>query len=144
MKITKAHGIKILKLVSMEDVICDMFEGEDANGNSVVFGKNVFAVNVITGRSAETSLMSVTPWIPFTADEYIPIYYDTLITVVNPMQSFKDYYINVQKKWSNADDEIDFKSSSEKLDEMSEPSDEELEMLEELEALAEMKDKTFH
>ena len=137
MKITKAHGIKILKLVSMEDVICDMFEGEDANGNSVVFGKNVFAVNVISGRSPDTSLMSVTPWIPFTADEYIPIYYDTLITVVNPLQTFKEYYLNVQKKWSN-DDDIDFKSSSEKLDEMSEPSDEELEMLEELEAMTEM------
>lgn len=69
MKINKSLGIKILKLVSMEDIICEMFEGEDTNGNSVVFGKNVFAVNVISGRSAETSLMSVTPWIPFTDDE---------------------------------------------------------------------------
>ena len=141
MKINKSLGIKILKLVSMEDIICEMFEGEDTNGNSVVFGKNVFAVNVISGRSAETSLMSVTPWIPFTDDEYIPIYYDTLITVVTPQASFREYYINIQKKWSQVDDDFDFKSSSDRLDEMSEPSDEELESLE---AMLDSKNKVFH
>lgn len=145
MKITKSNGIKILKLVSMEDVICEMFEGEDSNGNAVVFGKDVFCVNVVTGRSADTTLMSITPWIPFTSDEYIPIYYDTLITVVNPMVSFQEYYINIRKKWaSNDDDEYDFKSSSDKLDELRGPSDEELDLMEEMDALAESKDKTFH
>lgn len=144
MKITKSNGVKIIKLVSMEDVICEMFEGEDANGNAVVFGKNVFQVNVISGRSAETSLMSVTPWIPFTSDEFIPIYYDTVVTVVNPLPSFQEYYINIQKKWASDEDDFDFKSSSDKLDELRGPSDEELDLMEEMDAVAQSKGKTFH
>jgi hypothetical protein len=153
MKIHKSLGIKLLKMQNMEDIVADLFEGTDANENAVLFAKDVMQVNIITGTSQDSSLMSVTPWIPFAADDFIPLYYDSVVTVVTPTSSFKEYYINIRDKWNRSkSDEPEFpdvvRSHSDRLDEVRPPTDDELDELEReeevLEALMESKGTIKH
>lgn len=144
MKISKQLGTRIIKLSNMDDIVCELYEGVDDNNNPIVLGKDCFQINVMTGSSPETSLMNVTPWVPFAKDEFIPIYYDSILTIVTPLTSFEEYYINVRNRWKRDTlEDFDFKSSSDRLDDVEGPTDEELEVMEELEALMSDK-KTLH
>lgn len=138
MKITKPIGIKLVKMNNMDDIVGELFEGEDANGNAVIFGKDVFQVNVIPGASRETSLMSVTPWIPFADDTFIPIYYDSVVTIVTPIASFQEYYINIRNKWNNESKDEAIRSSSDRLDVVKGPTQKELEDIEREEQIEEL------
>lgn len=145
MKISKSLGTRIVKLSNMDDIVCELYEGVDDNDNPIVLGKDCFQVNILPGNSPETSLMNVTPWVPFAKDEFIPIYYDSILTIVTPLTSFEEYYINIRNKWKRESlDDFDFKGSSERLDEVEGPSDQELEVIEELEALMTAKKTTLH
>lgn len=144
MKISKQLGTRIIKLSNMDDIVCELYEGVDDNNNPIVLGKDCFQINVMAGSSPETSLMNVTPWVPFAKDEFIPIYYDSILTIVTPLTSFEEYYINVRNRWKRDTlEDFDFKSSSDRLDDVEGPTDEELEVMEELEALMSDK-KTLH
>jgi len=141
MKINKRIGHKIVKLSNMDDIIAEFFDGEDSEGNSVLFGKDIFLVNILPATNPNNSLMNISPWIQFTADEYIPIYYDSIMTIVNPIASFEEYYISVRKKWSQVDVDAPFRSHDEMLDELDEPTDDELDMIE---AMLDKKNTMLH
>jgi len=141
MKIKKRIGYKIVKLSNMDDLIAEFFDGEDAEGNAVLFGKDIFLVNVLPANNPNNSLMNISPWIQFTADEFIPIYYDSIMTIVNPLPSFQEYYINVKKKWTQIDMDGPFRSHGDRLDELDEPTDEELDIIE---ALFDKKNTVVH
>ena len=131
MKVTQKQGIKIIKLVNMEDLVGEVFSGEDPSGQQCVLIKDAFIVSIINGADPTNSLMNVTPFSPLTDDDLIPIYYDSIVTMFNAKPSFKEYYNNIRTKWKNLPDEVDeFKSHSERLDDIPEPTDEQLDILE--------------
>lgn len=130
MKIHRSLGHKIVKLTNMDDIIAEFYDGEDSEGNHVLFGKDIFLINTLPASNPNNSLMNITPWIQFTKDEYIPLYYDSIMTIVNPLHSFEEYYINVKRKWRNIDPDEPFRSREEMLDDLKEPTDEELDMIE--------------
>lgn len=150
MKVEKSIGIKIIKMSNMDDIVGEMYEATDDNQVHMLLGKDVMQVNVMPGQTRETSLMSVTPWIPFAADdEFVPIYYDSIITIVNPTPSFVEYYDNVRKRWNNSkSDTYDvIRSHADNLDEVRSPTDEELDEIEReemMEAMFEGKKGTYH
>lgn len=149
MKVEKSIGVKIIKMSNLEDIVCETFEATDDNQQPILLGKDVMLVNVIAGKTMDTSLMSVTPWIPFSDDSLVPIYYDNVITIVNPVASFVEYYNNVRQKWNDSKHETHdvVRSHADRLNDVREPTDEELEDIEREEmfdAMMEGKKGTYH
>jgi hypothetical protein len=131
MKVTQRQGIKIIKLVNMEDLVGEVFSGVDPSGQQCILIKDPFLVTILSGADPSNSLMNMTPFSPLTDDELIPIYYDSIVTMFNAKPSFSEYYNNVRDKWKDVEDEVDeFKTHSERLNEVEEPTDEQLDILE--------------
>ena len=115
----------------MEDLVGEVFSGEDPGGQQCILIKDAFLVSIINGGDPSNSLMNVTPFSPLTDDDLIPIYYDSIVTMFNAKKSFAEYYNNIRRKWKNMPDEVDeFKSHAERLDDIAEPTDEQLDLLE--------------
>ena len=128
----------------MEDVVGEVFSGEDPGGQPCVLVKDPFLVSILSGADPSNSLMNMTPFSPLTDDEFIPIYYDSIVTMFSAKASFSEYYQEIRQKWSNIADEVDeFKSPERRLDDIAEPTDEQLDILE---AMLRMKkgDGTIH
>ena len=131
MKVNSRQGIKIIKLVNMEDLVGEVYSGEDPSGQQCILVKEPFLVTILSGASPENSMMNITPWSPLTSDDFIPIYYDSIVTMFNAKSSFAEYYGRIAKKWKNMEDEVDeFKSLNERLDDVAEPTDEQLDLIE--------------
>lgn len=131
MKVNNKQGIKIVKLINMEDIVGEVFSGEDPGGQPCILVKDPFLVSILTGASPENSIMNITPWSPLTSDDFIPIYYDSIVTMFNAKPSFAEYYENIRKKWKDIEDDVDeFKDMNAQMDEIEEPTDEQLDMLE--------------
>jgi len=131
MKVNSRQGVKIIKLVNMEDLVGEVYSGEDPSGQQCILIKDPFLVNILSGTSPENSLMNISPWSPLTSDDFIPIYYDSIVTMFNAKPSFAEYYTRIAKKWKNIEDEVDeFKDMNAQLDEVAEPTDEQLDLIE--------------
>jgi|SaaInl3SG_22_DNA_1037383.scaffolds.fasta_scaffold05437_5 hypothetical protein len=131
MKVTSRQGVKIIKLTNMEDLVGEVFSGEDPSGQQCILIKDAFLVSILNGADPSNSLMNVTPFSPLSDDDFIPIYYDSIVTMFNAKKSFVEYYNGIRKKWKNLPEPVDeFKTTSEHLDDIEEPSDEQLDILE--------------
>jgi hypothetical protein len=108
--------VKLLLIKSGEDLISDVSEmviGEDDSKRVVgyyldkpcvvkIFQKGFSSLDDNKTSGVEVSLH---PWIPLTSDEKIPIPADWLITMVEPMPSLKEMYLNSISKYGKKDSE---------------------------------------
>jgi len=99
-------SVKILLLKSNETLICDvkeMVEKDDPLGKEKVWGyllTNPFKVNVqqpvfLTeedSKSKNSLEVIFSPWILLTDDKKMPIPYDWVVTIVDPIKDIKQMY----------------------------------------------------
>ena len=81
--------IKIIRLQSGEDVICEYSEGDDG----FVTLSNPFAFIIRRDKDFKSSIF-ITPWLPIDVIEknVAQIYNSDILTVLTPVQLIKDYY----------------------------------------------------
>ena len=105
--------VKLSLLKSGEDVIADIQEmilDEKVVG---YFFINPYVVKVLakdygqTGESKTPCQLQLTPWLPLTNDEKIPVAPDWVITIVEPMPQLKTMYEDGVPKDGGQDDQSD-------------------------------------
>ena len=92
-------AIKLAILKSGEDIVADIKELIDYNGNlvSLIFS-NPVVVKLITNQTLLESenenefKVAFYPWIPLSADKNIPIKKDWIVTIVEPVEFVKESY----------------------------------------------------
>jgi hypothetical protein len=98
--------IKLVILKSGEDLISDVHEmvlGEDEPSSVIGYfltkpctirAKNANVLNQEQNSVQKIKFnVTLSPWIPFTPDEKIPIPSDWVVTMVNPTDNLKEMYI---------------------------------------------------
>ena len=115
-------SIKIALLKSGESVIADIKELLHEDQVCGYLFKNPYVVNLapkfgflteevvpdIEPEEGEELNVSFSPWIPLTNDEDMPVRYDWLVTVVNPVKEIQKLYeemINGQDNQTDSTDE---------------------------------------
>jgi hypothetical protein len=124
-------GIKILKLSNSDTIIAKTFTAEDAGGQKCILVRDALNYDVYSG------VLAMSPWVAMVADDYMTIYYDSIITMANPSGPMATYYENIVER---------------KLDDYNIPDDDEAPLSEEevdrweeiMEAVADKKDKSIH
>lgn len=130
--------IKILRLNTGEDIIgCCLMDDE----HGCVSVENPMKVFVRRSQSVGQSMLFILPWLPLeiVEDNFATINYDDIITVIEPKQSFVEYY-------NEAVEQIEAKELEEKLNTEEEDDEEEdvENMQEMLNALRESKKNRLH
>ena len=110
-------SIKLAILKSDEDVVADIKEYVDEEGNVVaLIFENPVAVKLFSNKSvvdAEKSdefSVSFTNWIPLSADTTIPVDKDWVVTIVEPVDAVKKSYeerMNGRRTSATADGRTD-------------------------------------
>jgi len=110
-------SIKLAILKSGEDVVADIKEYVDEEGNVVaLIFENPVAVKLFSNKSvvdAEKSdefSVSFTNWIPLSADTTIPVDKDWVVTIVEPVDAVKKSYeerMNGRRTSATADGRTD-------------------------------------
>ena len=100
--------VKLALLKSGEDIIADIHEmvvGEEDSARVVgYFLQNPCVVKLYgdriesDGKEKKPSKIQLTPWMPLSFDERIPISSDWLVTMVEPISQLKTMYENGVKK----------------------------------------------
>jgi len=128
--------IKILRLNTGEDIIgCCLMDDE----HGCVSVENPMKVFVRRNQSFGQSMLFILPWLPLeiVEDNFVTINYDDIITVIEPKQSFVEYYNGVIEK-------IEAKELEEKLNTEEEDDGDVKNMQEMLNALRESKKNRLH
>jgi hypothetical protein len=140
---TQQTDIKILRLNTGEDIIAECLLDDETN-SVVVAGP----MKVIISRVAEEghTMLIMLPWLPLEIidDNLATINYNDIITMVDPKESFVEYYYNTLDKYNALIEKRDQEGGlnfSDDLDE-EELDDETLEEM--LEVIKERKDKLLH
>jgi hypothetical protein len=138
--------VKIIRLNTGEDVVGNcMF---DDNSNSLLIDCPM-KVMVSRMSSAGQAMLIMMPWLPLEIieDNMASINYDDVITIVNPKESFTEYYFETVKKYNDllekrANDPLE----GEFFDDLEEDEEEieETTMDELLQSLQEKKKGTLH
>jgi hypothetical protein len=135
--------IKIIRLNTGEDIIAHCINDE-ANGTMLLSSP----MRVVVRRMSETttqSMLIMMPWLPLEIieEDLATINHQDIITVVDPKDSFIEYYSNTVEDYKNlidskSDDEL-FSSEFEEDEEYDEETVQEM-----LDLLKEKKNKSIH
>ena len=102
--------VKLAILKSGEDVVADIKELVDDNGNviSLIFS-NPVVVKLITNQTLLESenenefKVAFYPWVPLSADKNIPVRKDWIVTIVEPVELVKNSYEEKMNGRGNGD-----------------------------------------
>ena len=110
-------SIKLAILKSGEDVVADIKEYVDEEGNVVaLIFENPVAVKLFSNKSvvdadkSDELSVSFTTWIPLSADTTIPVDKDWVVTIVEPVDAVKKSYeerMNGRRTSATADGRTD-------------------------------------
>lgn len=110
-------SIKLAILKSGEDVVADIKEYVDEEGNVVaLIFENPVAVKLFSNKSvvdadkSDELSVSFTTWIPLSADTTIPVDKDWVVTIVEPVDAVKKSYeerMNGRRTSTTADGRTD-------------------------------------
>lgn len=94
-------GVKILRLNTGEDIIANCILDDDSN--SVIVNNPMKVVITRAGSLGKTMLLMM-PWLPLelVEEDLAAINYDDIITIVNPKNSFIEYYTNTVDQYQAA------------------------------------------
>jgi len=115
--------VKLVVLKSGEDVIADlqeMMSDDKVIGYFLKFPCKVGLYgekNDVEGNKKTPFQLQLTPWIPLTNDEVIPIPADWVVTIVEPVEKLKEMYLKGLKNYENR------KSKADSSDEQSDSSE---------------------
>ena len=93
--------IKIVLLKTGENIICDAKEiisNENVCGyllgkpHKVLLERPVLLTENVE-ECADTISITLTPWIPLTDDEQVPVFPSSVITLVEPIKTIKEMYL---------------------------------------------------
>jgi len=95
--------IKIIRLQSGEDVICEYLEEDD----DIVTLNNPFTFIIRRDKDFKSSIF-ITPWLPIDVIEknVAQIYNSDILTVLSPVQLIKDYYHKMVFEYYNGESEL--------------------------------------
>jgi hypothetical protein len=95
--------IKIIRLQSGEDVICEYSEGDDG----FVTLSNPFAFIIRRDRDFKCSIF-ITPWLPIDVIEknVAQIFTSDILTIMTPVQLIKDYYHKMVFEYYNGESDL--------------------------------------
>jgi hypothetical protein len=109
--------IKLIRVQSGEDIICDMNEmvvGEEDNPKvigyflkrpCVVLIRNPKSFGETEGAKSRASLeVSLVPWMPLAKDDIIPLSLDWVVTMVTPTEKLTDIYLQEVMKDGNSNE----------------------------------------
>ena len=123
------HQIKIMKLSSGEEIVCDLIADEHPRTYSVRYPMKVMTVPRVEGNSVEESL-SLTRWIHFAEDNETDIPKGQVLAIVNASIGMKRFYEYCINKFDS--DELDDPTEEDFMN-MEDEYDEDLEALDEWE-----------
>lgn len=121
----KETGVKIIRLNTGEDIIANCVLDDETN--CVIVGNAMKVVITRVSTFGKTMLVMM-PWLPLELidEDLASINYDDIITIINPKQSFVEYYNNTVEQFQAAlelkkeDSENEFDSDEEESDDMDE------------------------
>jgi hypothetical protein len=143
---TTETTIKFIRLVTGEDIVANCLINDETQYVDV---ESPMKVIISRFNNSRKSILIMMPWLPLEviADEYATLKYEDILTMVDPKESFIEYYLNTVNKYneliqSNLEEEM-----FEELDD--DPTDDEVSEYDELsldEALNSLKDtkKVLH
>jgi hypothetical protein len=115
--------IKFIRLVTGEDIVANCLINDETQYVDV---ESPMKVIISRFNNSSKSILIMMPWLPLEviADEYATLKYEDILTMVDPKESFVEYYLNTVNKYneliqSNLDEEM-----FEELDD--DPTDEEV------------------
>jgi hypothetical protein len=149
---TTETTIKFIRLVTGEDIVANCFINDETQYVDV---ENPMKVVISRFNNSKKSILIMMPWLPLEviADEYATLKYEDILTMVDPKESFIEYYCNTVDKYNELiqsnleEDMFDEYNLEDEFDE--EVTDEEVSEYDELgldEALNSLKDtkKVLH
>lgn len=81
-------NIKLVKLLTNEEIICEMIE---IDGSVNVILKNPIVMMAIPGEDGQMG-MGLAPWMPVSATREIPIKEEHIVCIVEPTKDLYDHY----------------------------------------------------
>jgi hypothetical protein len=115
--------IKFIRLVTGEDIVANCLINDETQYVDV---ESPMKVIISRFNNSKKSILIMMPWLPLEviADEYATLKYEDILTMVDPKESFVEYYLNTVDKYneliqSNLNEEM-----FEELDD--DPTDEEV------------------
>ena len=109
-------AVKLAVLKSGEDVVADIKELVDDDGNTVslvfqnpVVVKLVSPQTLLEGENENEYRVAFIPWIPLSAEDTVAVQRDWVVTIVDPMDDIGNMYVDdmekVKSKVENTEDE---------------------------------------
>jgi hypothetical protein len=131
---TTESTIKFIRLVTGEDIVANCLINDETQYVDV---ENPMKVVISRFNNSKKSILIMMPWLPLEviADEYATLKYEDILTMVDPKESFIEYYCNTVDKYNeliqsnleedmfdeyNIDDEIEDEITNEEVSEYDE------------------------
>jgi hypothetical protein len=133
---------KFIRLVTGEDLIANCFINDETRCVDI---ESPMKVVITRSTNSGKTILMMMPWLPLeiVSDEYATLKFEDILTIVQPKDSFLEYYKNTIEEYGqmNDDDEDDlFNDMTEEDIHM----DEEDEITQVMESLAASKKKLLH
>lgn len=96
---TTETTIKFIRLVTGEDIVANCFINDETQYVDV---ENPMKVVISRFNNSKKSILIMMPWLPLEviADEYATLKYEDILTMVDPKESFIEYYCNTVDKYN--------------------------------------------
>jgi hypothetical protein len=131
---TTESTIKFIRLVTGEDIVANCLINDETQYVDI---ENPMKVVISRFNNSRKSILIMMPWLPLEviADEYATLKYEDILTMVDPKESFIEYYCNTVDKYNeliqsnleedmfdeyNIDDEIEDEITNEEVSEYDE------------------------
>jgi hypothetical protein len=128
--------IKFIRLVTGEDIVANCLINDETQYVDV---ESPMKVIISRFNNSKKSILIMMPWLPLEviADEYATLKYEDILTMVDPKESFVEYYLNTVDKYNeliqsnleedmfdecNLEDEFDGEVTDEEVSEYDEHS----------------------
>ena len=87
--------IKVLVLKSGEDVIADVQEMMSSSDQVIGYFLNKPCVVKLQAKETSSDVsVRMHPWVPFAREKMIPLSTDWVVTMVTPVESIQEMYVN--------------------------------------------------
>jgi hypothetical protein len=91
--------IKFIRLVTGEDIVANCLINDETQYVDV---ESPMKVIISRFNNSKKSILIMMPWLPLEviADEYATLKYEDILTMVDPKESFVEYYLNTVDKYN--------------------------------------------
>jgi hypothetical protein len=96
---TTETTIKFIRLVTGEDIVANCLINDETQYVDV---ESPMKVIISRFNNSKKSILIMMPWLPLEviADEYATLKYEDILTMVDPKESFIEYYCNTVDKYN--------------------------------------------